>query len=52
MKVKNILRIFSGLRSCETIIFSGCFFTSEFFMTFNYSSFFTPSFLIFCKSIF
>ena len=52
MKFKNILRILSGSGSCETIIFSGCFFTSEFFMTFNYSYFFTPSSLIFFKSIF
>ena len=51
MKFKNTLRIFSGSRSCETIIFSWCFFTSEFFMTFNYLYFFTPS-LIFSKSIF
>ena len=52
MKFKNILRILSGSRSCDPIILSGCFFTSEFFMPFNYSYFFTPSSLIFCKSIF
>ena len=51
MKFKNILRILSGSRSCETIIFSGLF-TCEFFMTFNYSYFFTPFLLIFCKSFF
>ena len=51
MKSKNILRILSSSRSCETIIFSGCFFTSDFIMTFNYSYFFTPSSLIFCNSI-
>ena len=50
-KIKNILRILSGSRSCETIIFIGRLFTSEFSMTFNYSYFFTPSSLRFCKSI-
>ena len=35
-KFKNILRIMSGSRSCKTFIFSGCFFTSEIFVTFNY----------------
>ena len=49
MKFRNILRILSGSRSCETI--KRVFFTSDFFMTFNYSYFFTPSFLIFCQSI-
>ena len=48
MNFKNILRILSGSRSCETNIFNGCFFTSEF----NYSYFFTPSNLMICKSIF
>ena len=51
MKFKYILRILSGSNSCETIIFNGCVFTSEFFITFIYS-FFTPSSLIFCKSSF
>ena len=31
MKFKNILRILSGSKSFETIIFSGCYFTSDFF---------------------
>ena len=52
MKFKIILRILPGPRSCETIIFSGCFLLLNFFMTFNYSYFFTSSSLIFCKSIF
>ena len=52
MKFKNIVRILSGLRSCETIIFNGCFLLLIFFMTFSYSFFFTPSSLIFCKSFF
>ena len=52
VKFKNILRILPGSRPCETIIFSGCLITSEFFMIFNYSYFFTPSSLILCKSIF
>ena len=51
MKFKNILRILSGSKSCETIIFSGCFFYFWFFMTFNYLYFLTPFSLIFCKSI-
>ena len=52
MKFINILRILTGSRSRETIIFSGCLFTSEFFMTFDYSYFFTTSSLIFSNSIF
>ena len=52
MKFKSILRILSGSRSCETIIFSGCFFASDFFVTFNYSYFLNPFSLIFCKSNF
>ena len=52
MKFKNILRILSGSRSCETFNFSGCFLNSVFFMTFNYSCSFSSSFLIFSKSIF
>ena len=52
MKFKNILKILLDSRSCETNIFSGCVFTSEFFMTFNYSYFFAPTSLVFYESIF
>ena len=52
MKFKKILRILSGSRSVEQLFLAGVFSTSEFFMTFNYSYFVTPSSLIFCKSIF
>ena len=36
----------------KELFLAGVFFTSEFLMTFNYSYFFTPSTLIFCKFIF
>ena len=52
MKFKNIIRILSGSRSCETIIFSGFFLLLNSFMTFNYSYFITSFSSIFCESIF